>query len=185
VVHTFLHADDTPRQIAMGAAVATFIAFLPIVGIQTVVAIALAALLRVNKAICVPIVWITNPATLVPVYSACYWLGRFVMGQGGNGEFDPEQSVLGPVTRHQGWGRFISSAFWKDLGNTLLDLSLDLWVGCALVGLVLGTVAYFVVRWAVVKYRERHRRRMLRRALLRAEAGNAKVTHRSDPDSVD
>ena len=179
-MHTFLHADDTPRQIAMGAAVATFIAFLPIVGIQTVVAIALAALLRVNKAICVPIVWITNPATLVPIYSGCYWVGRFVLGQAGHSEFDPEQSLLGPLARHQGWGRFLRAEFWHDLGRMLLELQLDLWVGCALVGLVLGTVAYFVVRWAVVKYRERHRRRMLRRALLRAEAGRAKVIHRTE-----
>ena len=116
-VHTFLHADDTPRQIALGAAVATFIAFLPIVGIQTVVAIALAALLRVNKAICVPIVWITNPATLVPIYTGCYWVGRFVLGQGGHSEFDPEQSLLGPVTRHQGWGRFLRSEFWERPGT--------------------------------------------------------------------
>ena len=40
-----------------------------------------------NKAVCIPIVWITNPFTLVPIYGACFGLGRVVMSSpAGNGE---------------------------------------------------------------------------------------------------
>ena len=55
------------------------IAFLPLVGFQTAIAIGLAALFRANKAVCVPIVWITNPLTLVPIYGGCLALGGWIL----------------------------------------------------------------------------------------------------------
>ena len=67
-----LHADDTPHRIALGVAISTFVGFSPIMGMQTVVSIALAALFRANKAVCLPFVWITNPVTFVPVYWSCW-----------------------------------------------------------------------------------------------------------------
>ena len=73
-----LHTDDTPHAIALGAALAVFVAFLPLIGLQTVIAIGLAALFRANKAVCVPIVWITNPFSAVPIYTACLILGRAI-----------------------------------------------------------------------------------------------------------
>ena len=50
-----LHADDTPHEIALGAGIAMWVAFLPLIGLQTVIAVSLAALFRANKAICFPI----------------------------------------------------------------------------------------------------------------------------------
>ncbi|HNQ22401.1 MAG TPA: DUF2062 domain-containing protein [Phycisphaerae bacterium] len=181
VAHTVLHADDTPRRIALGAAIATFVAFLPLMGVQTVVSIALAALVRANKAICVPTVWITNPATAVPIYSACYALGRFVLrGHLAAGGIDVEKQVLGQLAQHHGWGRFVDPAFWKDAFNAAVQVGADLWVGCALAGVVFGTVAYFVVGWAVVKYRARHRRHLLRRGLLRRSSAPVGVSRSQD-----
>ena len=79
-----LHTDDTPHAVALGAAIATVIAFLPLLGFQTVISIGIAAMFRANKAICVPIVWITNPFTWGPIYFGCFSLGRLVL-PGGNG----------------------------------------------------------------------------------------------------
>ena len=33
-------------------------------------------LFRANKAVGIPIVWVSNPATIVPIYYMCYWIGR-------------------------------------------------------------------------------------------------------------
>ena len=76
-----LHTDDSPHTIALGASLAMLVAISPLIGLQTVIAVGLAALFRANKAICIPIVWIvTNPFTFLPIYGACYKLGQLVVG---------------------------------------------------------------------------------------------------------
>ena len=74
-----LHTNDTPHAVALGAGIATFVALLPLIGFQTVIALALAAVFRANKAICIPVVWITNPFTAIPIFKGCFELGRFVL----------------------------------------------------------------------------------------------------------
>ena len=73
-----LHANDTPHRIALGIAIGVFIGLTPTVGLQMIIALALATALRANKVVCIPMVWITNPVTLVPIYSAwaVRWWGR-------------------------------------------------------------------------------------------------------------
>ncbi len=151
--HKVLHTDDTPHAIALGAAIAMFITFLPLIGFQTVIAVGLAALVRANKAICVPIVWITNPLTMVPIYRACLTLGRWVASS----PQDPERVALGSGLETE------RSAPVLEVASQLLDMGLEMWIGCAIVGLVLAVPSYLLVWWGVVHYRERHRRRLLLR----------------------
>lgn len=68
------------RRSAAGAfAVGLFVAFLPI-PFQTVVAAAIAILIRVNLPISALLVWVTNPLTMGPIYFSAYQLGRRVLG---------------------------------------------------------------------------------------------------------
>jgi hypothetical protein len=162
VVRKVLHAGDTPHAVAMGTAIATFVAFLPLIGLQTILAVAVAALFRANKAICVPVVWISNPVTLVPMYGACFGLGRFLM-TGALPRHEPK--VLADLELHSGLS-FFEMGFWRDLANRLVGLGVELWVGCVVLGLVFAPVAYGVMRWIVSTYRERRRRALLRKSLL-------------------
>ena len=176
LLHNVLHADDTPHAIAMGVAIAMFVAFLPIVGIQTLVAVGLTALCRVNKAVCIPIVWITNPATMVPIYYGCFAVGRALLPSGRSASEEDVDRLLA-------WARDASvfeSAFWSNLLRVLAEIGVELWVGCAVVGFVLGAVSYGLSRWAVSNYRERRRRRILQRSLFRAKLRSATVTRRSE-----
>lgn len=176
LVHTILHADDTAHQIALGAGIAILIGFLPILGIQTVVAIALAAMLRANKTICVPLVWITNPLTAVPIYGACLALGMFVLpSASGNIEV---AEALGRLT-HPTLESFFTLAFWQDMLTTSLNFGKELWVGCSIAGVVGGMVTYFVVRWAVNTFRERHKHRIARRKLFKAKHRKTGIAHTS------
>jgi len=95
-----LHADDTPHRIALGAGVAMLVAFSPTVGFQTVIAIALATLLRANKVVCIPIVWITNPLTILPIYGACWDLGRTLMIAPAAGNGSNFAAKLADLARH-------------------------------------------------------------------------------------
>lgn len=177
VIQTILHADDTPHAIALGSAIATLVAFLPLVGLQTVIAIGLAALLRANKAVCVPIVWITNPVTLVPIYGACFGLGRFVMST----PAEVQGAVVLSELQQQQQSSPLAVSFWKNLLSRLAGLGLELWIGCAIVGAVGAVAAYFAARWGVSAYRERRRLRLLRRSLLRTKIRPAKVSRHTEP----
>lgn len=172
LLHHVLHADDTPHKIALGAALATFVTFLPIPGIQTVISVALAALMRANKAICIPIVWITNPLTFVPIYGGCYVLGRSVLSASVATEAEIAE-ISDRVSRQMGGsaglGRFVEWSYWEGMFQTLFEFGADLWVGCAIVSVALGVAAYFLTRWGVNTYREKHRQRILRRSLFRAK----------------
>ncbi|MCH8147563.1 MAG: DUF2062 domain-containing protein [Planctomycetes bacterium] len=167
IFHNILHADDTPHAIALGAGIAMVIAFLPLVGFQTAIAVGLAALFRANKAVCIPIVWITNPLTMGPIYLGCVALGQVVLAS-------PTQEhgaeVLDRIQHLVESFRFFDRQSWIDVFQLLAGLSMELWVGCAIVGLAFGVVSYVAAHRGVVFYRERRRLRVLRRNLFRAQA---------------
>jgi len=162
LVHRVLHTDDTPHAIALGAGLAVFVAFLPLIGIQTVLAVALAAVFRANKAICIPVVWISNPVTLVPIYGACFEFGRFLMA---GGEPRAETQVLSKLEPHGGLS-LLEPAFWSNLISRAADYGVELWVGCVSVGFVFAILSYGLARWGIAVYRERRRRRLLKKSLL-------------------
>ena len=171
-----LHTNDTPHAIALGAAIAMVIAFLPLIGLQTVIAVGLAALCRANKAVCIPIVWITNPFTMVPIYGACLGLGRLLMVS----PADTSSAVILSGLEGQQGGPIFELEFWRGVLYRLSGLGRELWIGCAVVGLILGIASYFFTRWGVWNYRERRRRKILRRNLLRSNLQKGKVTRRTE-----
>jgi len=177
ILHNVLHADDTPHAIALGVALAMVVAFLPLIGLQTVIAIGLAALCRANKAVCVPIVWITNPFTAVPIYGACYALGRWIMPLEVVSSETDALAKLGESPQHVD---LFDLAMWKGLFDRLCGMGMELWLGSLIVGVILATASYFVSRWAVVRYRERRRQRVLRRNLFRAGRRAAAVAHHEE-----
>ncbi len=144
-----LHADDPPHRLALGIAVGIFVTMLPLIGIQMALSVFLAWLLRANKLVGVPLVWISNPATAIPIYYPCYRLGCDLLG----GKVDKEKWAewlklqADPATT---WGSKI--AFWWD---GLLDIILPLFLGCLIVATVLGVVSYYISLLAIRSYRMR------------------------------
>ena len=166
-----LHADDTPHRIALGVALATFVAFTPTVGIQTILALGVAALFRANKAVCIPIVWITNPVTMGPVYGACWWLGTLLTPGSTRGDFAAiEQRLREAAASDSGWwSQILSYEFWAGLFGLMLDVGKELWIGCLVVGVFFGVVLYFVSYYGIIGYRRRRSQRMEHRLLRRRE----------------
>lgn len=177
--HNVLHADDTPHQIALGVAVATFAAFLPVVGIQTILALSLAAALRANKAVCFPIVWITNPLTAAPIYGTFWKLGSWLTG---SNDHQAYQRFMAAIRHEGGFGQLLHPTFWTELFNLLISIGGDLWIGSVVAAVVLAVVGYSVSLWAVSDYRQRFRaqrsklrkeRRLLRPRRVPSVAGAA------------
>lgn len=171
VLHNVLHADDTPHRIALGLGLGIFIALTPTVGVQMIIALALAALFRANKAVCVPMVWLTNPVTIIPIYATCYRLGAFILGRVTPDADTEVQAVIGPIVEavnSAGWSAFLAWSFWSDLGTAFMKFGSELWIGCLIVATIAGILGYVASYWTVSSYRERRRLRIERRAQRRA-----------------
>ena len=156
-----MHADDSPHRIALGVAIATLVAFSPTLGCHTVLALAIAAGLRANKAVCIPVVWITNPFTAVPVYWFCWRLGAGLLDGGTNPQTVLER--MSSMATLQSYGQLVEWGFWSALFGMAVELGAELWVGCTIVGLVSGGLFYGMTRWGVTVYRRRRAARRVHR----------------------
>lgn len=71
---------SSPKAIAGGFALGTFIAFTPTLGAQIILAIFFATLFNYNRPAAIVPVWITNPVTVAPIFTANYWIGQKIWG---------------------------------------------------------------------------------------------------------
>jgi len=75
-----LHVEDSPSRVALAFAVGIFIAFSPLLGIHTALAIVVAIAFRLSKTAILVGAWTNNPWTIAPMYSAGTLLGCYVLG---------------------------------------------------------------------------------------------------------
>jgi uncharacterized protein len=78
--HILLSVEDSPNRVAVAFALGVFIAFFPLLGIHTALAIALALAFRLNRVAILAGAWVNNPWTLAPMYTAGTLLGCFALG---------------------------------------------------------------------------------------------------------
>ncbi len=125
------------RRVALGAALGVGLGVLPLPS-QMVLAAVAAILFRVNAGAAVAATWLTNPLTLVPIWSFAVFLGRLVL---------PGSPQVSEVSRLDlNWTQPLS--WLPQFGDWLLSLGPPLMVGLPMAGVVLGTATYFVVFWA-------------------------------------
>lgn len=154
IVDRILGLHDTPHRIAWGVFLGFLVAFTPTVGLQMIIYVFVATLLRANKVSGIPPIWLTNPITVVPVYYACWRVGAFLLGS----DADPDRGRR-IIARLAGdgvawsWGRLIEGAFWSEVGSTLWSLGAELWLGGFVVGTLLGGAAYPITLSSVRAYR--------------------------------
>ena len=144
IVFGILHADDPPHPLAMGIAIGIFVTFTPTVGFQMVLAVFLSWLFRANKAVGVPIVWISNPATLAPIFYPCYVVGRVLLGR------DPIEAAWwrALASPPQGWWPAVSF-YW----DRLMEIAAPLWVGCLVVATAAAIPTYYASYYLIRLYR--------------------------------
>ncbi len=140
VLRWILRLRSSPRAIAGGLGVGTFIAFTPTGGIQIILAVICATICNVNRAAAIPPVWITNPMTAVPIYSFNYWLGTLICP-------GPPLSQVTKVFVDINYA--LASLNFFDLKEqffAILNLGREILIplitGSVIVGLVLGILTY-------------------------------------------
>lgn len=78
-VRAAFHLDDPPWRIAVSLAVGVFVSFTPFWGVQTLLALALAMVFRLNRVVTLTGTWINLPWFAPFVYAGALALGRAVL----------------------------------------------------------------------------------------------------------
>ena len=128
-----LHVEDTPHRIALAFGIGIWIAFFPIWGLHTAMALVIAFALRLSRAAMILGAYINNPWTAPALYTAGTALGCWLLGVPVEGFDGLDWSLKG----------------WALLDSLLQTLRPYLWpfvVGNTIVGVVLGALSYFVLR---------------------------------------
>ena len=68
-----------PHELSLGIAIGVFIGVTPTIPFHTILAVALAGLLRASKLAAALGVWVANPLTIPVLYYTSYQLGRRIL----------------------------------------------------------------------------------------------------------
>jgi uncharacterized protein len=135
-----VNVDDSPSRVAAAFAVGIFIAFFPILGIHTGMALLIAVTLRLNKVAILAGAWTNNPWTLAPMYTAGTLLGCAVLGV--------SPASLGAVD----WS-LSGRAFYASLLAGLRPLVVPFVLGNLLLGSLAAGLAFVGLRSLLAKRR--------------------------------
>lgn len=126
-----LHVHDSPHRTALAFGIGVFIAFFPLLGIHTLIALGIGFRFRLSRAALLVGAYVNNPWTLAPLYLAGTALGCLLLGVplGQLGELRVGEAGFGPTL--------------------VASLRPFLWpyiVGNLLLGLAAGALAYASLR---------------------------------------
>ncbi|MCH2566787.1 MAG: DUF2062 domain-containing protein [Prochlorococcus sp. ALOHA_A2.0_51] len=124
--------EGTPGQRARGVAAGVFSGCFPFFGLQTLLGVALASVVRGNHVLAAIGTWISNPITYLPLYWFNYQVGSSLLGQGQN---DLDLTRLNEQDLWtQGWA-FSTRLL---LGSSLVGAIAALFTSCVVYGLLKG-----------------------------------------------
>ncbi|NLK40891.1 MAG: DUF2062 domain-containing protein [Planctomycetes bacterium] len=162
-----LHVNDSPERIAKGLAIGVFIAYLPVMGLQMMLAWITASLLKANRMVAVLGVWVSNAATAVFVYYPAYRLGRLILKmRPSKPELNPEQMdhlFDETLSLYRLLTEFHTQAFWKDVTSTAMNIGLEMLVGGVILGFIAAGLAHSVSLRLISYYRQRKQAKKQRR----------------------
>ncbi len=156
-----LKIRDQPREIALGFSLGVFIGMSPTLGVQTLIAVFTASLLKWNKIAAAIGVWISNPLTAPVIYSVTYVIGAQIIGV-----------AQAPVI-----GDEFSETPVYDMIVKAPEILFAMAIGGVITGLPLAVTAHFFAFKAVSRYQDDIRRKLAARKEKKArrkEAGKQK-----------
>lgn len=138
--HRLVRLRSTPQAIARGLAIGIFFGCLPMFGLQIILSLAAATLLRGYRIAAAAATWISNPFTYFPLYAFGFQMGRALLGYG-HLTF-PEDGI--PSLNHL-----------SALGG---DFLAALFFGCIIMGTVLSFCSYWGALYLIQRARQRRKR---------------------------
>ena len=133
MAQVLLRLEDTPGRIALAFGIGVFIAFFPLLGIHTGLALLIAFAFRLSRVAILAGAWTNNPWTIAPMYMAGTVLGCALL--------DVPSGGLHAIK----WGLH-GRAFYASLFEGLRPFVLPYIVGNLALAAVSALVAYLAVR---------------------------------------
>jgi uncharacterized protein len=135
-IQALLHVEDTPHRIALSFAIGVWIAFFPIWGIHTAMALGVAFLFRLSRAAMLIGAYVNNPWTMAPLYTAGTVVGCLLLGVSTGG--------LTSLDWRLGW-----RAFFATLLETLRPYLWPFVLGNLALGAVAASLSYLALKHAL------------------------------------
>ena len=168
----FVRLRGSPEEVARGMALGIFIGMTPTMGIQMPIALFFAMILRENKIAAVLGVWISNPMTVIPIYTFNFQIGKYLLGS-------PDLNMP----------NFSSMEEMFKIGY---DLLIPLTAGSIVVGIVSAAVAYIAtlyfytgIKYEKEKIQRKRKERARKKLNARKEKNNDAHITISDSSEVD
>lgn len=163
----------SPHAIAGGFSLGLFLALTPTVGIQIILAVFLATLLKVSRPASLIAVMVTNPVTVPPVFTFNYWVGSFFLaGPSVKEVYQHFLRIAAEIAKLNFWevGELI-----KAFSTTGREMLLPLIIGSLLVATLAGLISYVIlmrILWFLKLHSERKRMiKEKRRQILESNSG--------------
>lgn len=125
-------------MVALSFAIGVFVGMSPLLGIHLLLAVLIAWVFKLNKIATFTGVLITNPWTIIPIYSFSTWIGVKVLGM--------QEASYGVSETQLGMGALLG-----DLGSLLKPFV----VGSCIFGAASAFIGYLVVLTTITTVRER------------------------------
>lgn len=132
----------------------TFVCFTPTIGIQIAIYVLVATALRANRVSGMPVLFLSNPVTAIPLYYAEWWVGALVT-QGGEGNGERLREAVAKLAEQDVSATLWSWRYWRDLALSLIDLGAEIWIGATVFGVMAAAPMYWLSKWSVRAYRAR------------------------------
>ncbi len=141
-LNVLLLLEDAPDRIALAFAIGVWIAFSPLLGIHTGLALAVAFLFRLSRAAMLFGAYLNNPWTIAPMYTAGTVLGSWLLGVSPSGISRIAWDAEG-------------DAFHTSLWQGLQPYVWPYFVGNTVLGVLVAIPAYFALRSLLTRRRRR------------------------------
>jgi uncharacterized protein len=140
--HLLFTIEGSPSRIAFAFALGVNLAFFPILGVHTWLALGLAIVLRLNKVAILIGVWTNNPWTVGPMLTAGTLVGCTLTG-------------ISPATLARVDWSLRGAAFHESLIAGFRPLVLPYILGNLVLGLVAGALTFVLLRAALMRRQAR------------------------------
>jgi uncharacterized protein len=164
-----LHLDDSAHCLALGAAVGMFIGLTPTLGLHIILILFFLMFIPGNRAVAIPVAFISNPATAVPIFYFNYRVGAWLIGSNTSVDIRHQWHELVHRVPEMTQLFYAPGSFFPDLWTWMGEfwratqaIIWPLWVG-SLVVATLAAVAAYVAMYCLVRfYRQRVKERLAR-----------------------
>lgn len=133
----------SPEAIAGGFSLGIFLALTPTIGVQLIIAVFLATMLKVSRPAALIAVMVTNPLTVPPIFTFNYWVGSFFLnGPSVTEVYRHFMQIAAQMAKLNAWEVGAQIRAFAETGQEML---IPLLLGSLIVALFSSIISYYVL----------------------------------------